>query len=195
MQNALLWLALAGGLLAAFGAPSGALQATGVSPTQQTTATALTQSTKTKLPPTLEAIARMAEANVGTRVILSFITNSQVAYNPTAGEILALKQRGVANEVVVALLERGAQMRVRIERSARALLSESKSPKQRSNENSHPLPPNSSVQSPLSTPALVYLPYPLPIYPLYGQVTSFNNSYRTYYNGQPVYSGYYIRGY
>src|SRR5882724_6567618 len=56
-------------------------------------------------------ILRMVDAKVDAVVIQAYIKNSFAAYNPSANEIIALKARGVSNNILTALLERGAEVR------------------------------------------------------------------------------------
>ncbi len=170
-----------------FGASSQALAATNVSASPPAKATIGAYNTKLSLPPALEAIARMAEAKVGTRTVLAFIANSPLAYNLSPRDIIALKERGVPDEVITALVKHGAKMRAKYESSARADRHALNAPERR--------PPRTIPAPPTYYPAPVYVPYPVPVFPPYGPVTSFNNTYPTYINGQPVYSGYYVPGY
>lgn len=165
-----------------FSTSSQALAATDVSGSPQTKATT---DKNLSLPPALEAIARMAEAKVGSRTILAFIASSPVAYHPGARDIITLKERGVPDEVLTALLEHGAKIRAKSESSAAA----------RNALNAPERRPLRRPRPPSPAPVPVYVPYPVPIFPPYGPVTSFNNTYPTYINGRPVYSGYYVPGY
>src|SRR5262245_5498264 len=48
-------------------------------------------------------ILKMVDAKVDPDVITAYVKNSSTAYNPTASEIIALRGRGVPNEVIVAM--------------------------------------------------------------------------------------------
>src|SRR4051812_35005045 len=52
--------------------------------------------------PGLLEVLKLQDAKVDAEVIKAFIRNSPVAYNPSAVEIIALKQRGVSPEVITA---------------------------------------------------------------------------------------------
>src|SRR5258708_6715633 len=59
----------------------------------------------------INEIVRMVDAKVDAVVIQAYIKNSFVPYNPSANEIIALKGRGVSNDILTALLQRGAEVR------------------------------------------------------------------------------------
>jgi hypothetical protein len=61
--------------------------------------------------PGIQEILKMLDAKVDVEVIKVYIKNSTAPYNPSASEIIALKQRGVPDELVAALLQRGAEVR------------------------------------------------------------------------------------
>lgn len=61
--------------------------------------------------PGIHEIIRLAEAGVSAQIIKAFIERSSVAYEPTATELITLKQRGVPDEVTAALLKRGAELK------------------------------------------------------------------------------------
>ena len=65
-------------------------------------------------------IVKLAEAKVEPEVIKTFIGNSPVAYNPSATEIIALKDRGVAPEILTAMLQRGTEVRAQALRAGPA---------------------------------------------------------------------------
>ena len=54
-------------------------------------------------------ILKMVDAKVDAEVIKAYVKNSPTAYNPSATEIIALKDRGVGPEILTALLQRGAE--------------------------------------------------------------------------------------
>src|SRR5206468_8567330 len=56
-------------------------------------------------------ILKMIDAKVDVEVIKAYIKNSLVAYNPASAEIIALKERGVPNEVLTVLIQRGGELR------------------------------------------------------------------------------------
>ena len=61
--------------------------------------------------PGVHEILKMLDAKVDTDVVKVYIKNSAVPYNPTASEIIALKKRGVPDEILTAMLQRGAEVR------------------------------------------------------------------------------------
>src|SRR6266566_3053798 len=56
-------------------------------------------------------ILKMVDAKVDVTVIKAYIKNSPTAYNPNANEIIALKQRGMGDDVITALIQRGGEVR------------------------------------------------------------------------------------
>jgi hypothetical protein len=59
----------------------------------------------------MDEILRMVDAKVNVDVMKAYIKNSSVAYNLSASEIITMKERGVPDEVVAALLQRGGELR------------------------------------------------------------------------------------
>ncbi len=56
-------------------------------------------------------IVKLVDAKVDTGVIETYIRNSPTAYNPSATEIIALKNHGVGPEILTAMLQRGGELR------------------------------------------------------------------------------------
>jgi hypothetical protein len=56
-------------------------------------------------------ILLLVNGTVGVEILKAFIQNSAIAYYPSAQEIIVLRQQGVPEEVIVALLQRGAALR------------------------------------------------------------------------------------
>jgi hypothetical protein len=59
-------------------------------------------------------IVQMLDAKVDTSVILAYIQNSPIAYNPDAAELIALKDHGASTEVVIAMMHHGDELRLRL---------------------------------------------------------------------------------
>jgi hypothetical protein len=59
-------------------------------------------------------IVKMVDAKVDVSVIKAYVQNSTTAYNPSASDLIALKNHGVPDEVLTAMLEHGAQVRSQI---------------------------------------------------------------------------------
>src|SRR5690242_4630663 len=70
--------------------------------------------------PGIAEVLQMVDAKVDLQVIRAYIKNSPVAYNPTASEIVALKERGVSGEIIVAMLQRGGEIRTQALQAAPA---------------------------------------------------------------------------
>jgi hypothetical protein len=59
----------------------------------------------------LDEIAQLTKAGVGDPVILTYIQNSETAYNVNAQDIIKLRDQGVSSEVTTALIQRGMEVR------------------------------------------------------------------------------------
>src|SRR5262245_53112271 len=59
-------------------------------------------------------ILKMFDAKVDIEVIKTYISNSAVPYYLNASEIIALKERGIPNEVIAALIQRGGELRAEL---------------------------------------------------------------------------------
>jgi hypothetical protein len=138
----------------------------------------------------LDDIVKLAKAKVEESVILAFVQNSPVAYNPNAQEIIKLRELGISSEVITALIRRGDEVRQRI--ADRAEQTRPANPPPATNDQ-----PSASVPSPVQ-PTVVYYSAASPTvvytYPNYTYVPS----YRYYpgyscYPGGLYYGGYYPR--
>lgn len=70
--------------------------------------------------PGVADIVKMVEAKVDPEVIKTYIKNSPTAFNPSATEIIALKDEGVAPEILTAMLQHGAEVRAQSMQAAQA---------------------------------------------------------------------------
>jgi hypothetical protein len=70
------------------------------------------------LSPAIRDILKMVDAKVDQTVILTYIKNSPIPYSLTATEIIALKQRGVPDELTAAVVEHGGQVRAQLAQAA-----------------------------------------------------------------------------
>jgi len=61
--------------------------------------------------PSAQEIVNMLEAKVDPEVIKAYIKNSPVPYNLSAAEIIDLKTHGVPDDMLAAMLQRGAEIR------------------------------------------------------------------------------------
>jgi hypothetical protein len=177
-----LLLLVAGCSLASISLSSAATKASPEPP--QAVAQAPVDFTRLQFSAGLLDIVRMVKANVNPDLIRTFIMHSPVSYHPSAQEVIALKKLGVANEIIVELMGHRSQASENPQLSARQMV---------------------RVPAPGRMPALPGPPYdgggyPVNSYrvhafPVFGSLTSFNNSYPTYVSGYPVYSGYYLQAY
>ena len=136
-------------------------------------------------------IVSMVQAKVAPEVILAYINRSTIDYNPTAAEIILLRRLDVSSDIVMALLRHGAELRMQ----SRGNFVTGYAPPGR-----QPLPPAFPGYNGAYTgdnfgyaPPPMVRPVAVPFVPL-GPVSSFNNSFPTFVNGTPVYSGYYASG-
>jgi hypothetical protein len=67
--------------------------------------------------PAVTDVVKMVDAKVDPSVIKAFIQNSTTTFNPSASDLIALKNHGVPDEILTAMLERGAQVRSQIAQS------------------------------------------------------------------------------
>lgn len=65
-------------------------------------------------------ILKMVDAKVDPEVIKTYINNSPTAYNPSASEIIALKDRGVGSDILTAMMQHGAEVRAQSMQAAQA---------------------------------------------------------------------------
>jgi len=56
-------------------------------------------------------IIKLLDAKMDTPVIVSYVQNSPIPYHPDATELIALKERGASADLLVALLNRGDEVR------------------------------------------------------------------------------------
>jgi hypothetical protein len=176
-----LLLVVAGSFLAGVSLSSAATKASPESP--QAVAQAPVDFTRLQFSVGLLDIVRMVKANVNPEVIRSFIIHSPVSYHPSAQEVIALKKLGVANEIIVALIGHRSQALENPQISARQMMRV-------------PAPEEMpALPGPLYGGGYPVNPYPVHAFPVFVSLTSFNNSYPTYINGHPVYSGYYLQAY
>ena len=127
----------------------------------------------------LDDIVKLAKAKVEESIILAFVQNSPVAYNPNAQEIIKLRELGISSEVITALIRRGDEVRKRSADMAKQ--TRSADPPPATND-----PPSASVPSTVQ-PTVVYSaasPASVYTYPSYTYVPSYR-----YYPGYSCYPG------
>ena len=117
------WLML-GALVLCTPVPSRAINAVAPAPGAGGQGVATSQTAPVvRFSPGVADVVRMVDAKVDAEVIKSYIKNSPTAYNPSATEIIALKDRGVGPEILTAMLRRGAEVRVQSMQAAQAAAS------------------------------------------------------------------------
>ena len=117
-------------------------------------------------------IIKMLDAKVDAPVILAYIQNSTIPYNPEATELIALKEHGASTETLVAVLHRGDELRLQMVQA------------------------QSAVNPPPAAPAYDYAPQAAyPAYP-YGSPDASDAPYpATYYSygyGWPLAYGFFV---
>jgi hypothetical protein len=65
----------------------------------------------TRFSPGVDEVLRLVDANASPEVIKAYVQDSRSAYHLSASEIVALKDRGVTSDVLVALLQHGRELR------------------------------------------------------------------------------------
>jgi hypothetical protein len=73
-----------------------------------------------KSSPGVADIVKMVDAKVDPEVVKTYIQNSPTAYNPSATEIIALRDHGVGTDILTAMLQHGANVRAQAMRAAPA---------------------------------------------------------------------------
>ena len=84
--------------------------------TQTPPATATEQNAESKTPRLsagLDDIVKLSKAGIEESIILSFIKCSEVAYQPTAQELIRLRELGVSATAIASLMHRGEELRQR----------------------------------------------------------------------------------
>jgi len=138
-------------------------------------------------------ILKMTDAGVGTEVVEAYVRNSATPYQPSAAEIIALKEHGVPSDVIVALLARGGELR--------SLAAQAQPDQAGSASSPAPLPQSAETAAPATAPAYAYGPqpaysvsshtYPAVVYPGYSYWW-YDYSYASPYFYRPLFSvGYY----
>jgi hypothetical protein len=124
----------------------------------------------------LDDIVKLSKAQVEEPVILSFIKSSEVPYQPSAQEVIKLRELGVSSMAVAALLHRGEELRQRAAEMQKqhAQLAPAPAPQVASPPEPTPVYGTSPAAYSVSSPNLVYVP---------------NSDYGSYY--YPSYYGYY----
>jgi len=128
-------------------------------------------------------IVKMVKANVDPEVIRTFINHSGISYNPSAQEVIALKRLGVSNEIIVTMIGHRSRASDVAQTSARQMM---RLPEQEERP---------GLPWPSSGEGYPFHPYAVHAVPVFGSLTSFNNSYPTFVNGHVAYSGYYLQAY
>jgi hypothetical protein len=132
----------------------------------------------TTFAPPIAEIAKMVDAKVNQEVILAYIRNSPTAYNPSATEIIALKDQGVSSDILTAMLQHGAEVRAQSIRAVQAAQAAAApqsvpgaanpyAPAPAYDPSAQPVYPNYVV----SYPDYSYA-YSAPVYPAYGYSSS-----------------------
>ncbi|HEU0011748.1 MAG TPA: hypothetical protein VFT34_18170 [Verrucomicrobiae bacterium] len=142
----------------------------------------------------LDDIVKLTKAGIEEPVILSFIKCSEVAYQPTAQELIKLRELGVSGTVVTALLHRGEELRQRAAQPQKQQAQPApaaEAPQAAPQVASPPEPSRVYYASPaaysVASPSVVYVPsYSYSYYPSYGYGGCYSPSY---YGG--YYGGYY----
>jgi hypothetical protein len=147
------------------------------------------------LSPGLAEVLRMVKARLDLDVVKTYIKSTNVPFNPTAEEIVTLKRLGMPEDLITAILERDGELRIRQAPRTRTtrVMPEDITP--RPAYNNPPAPYQIPSPIPVNPAPSGYAFYRPPQLIFGGQVVSFNNSFPTFVNGQPVYSGYYVPGY
>ncbi len=70
--------------------------------------------------PSIDAILQMVDGGVSTNIVKSYVESSLVPFDPTPADLLALKQHGVSDEITLAIIQHGAQLRQQFQQTPAA---------------------------------------------------------------------------
>ena len=110
-------VALAAGLLALFAQTASAQQTTPAPAAPSATSTprpatvAASTNSASSRSRSIDDILKLADASLSKDVLLSFVASSSTFYNLSAADIIALKEHGVADDVITALLKRDGEVK------------------------------------------------------------------------------------
>lgn len=120
-------------------------------------------------------VLKLADAKVGDAVIIAYVEASPISYQPTAQEVVTLKEHGVSDNAIRAILNHGGEMRARQPMAAQQPVM--------------PVSPAPSVAA--AAPAYNYAypsaGYTYPDYGYYGGYPYYSYYYPYYYGGVSVY--------
>jgi hypothetical protein len=144
---------------------------------------------RVRFSPAVAGIVKMVDAKVAPDVIKAYIANSPTTFDANVEEIIALKEHGIPDDIVTAMLAHNPRPLAAPQTAAQPGVN---APAQA------PTPPPEPVPSyypsyPAMHPEYSYVP--VPAYIPYGPLKSFNNSKPIWVNGNPVWAGYYVPGY
>lgn len=135
----------------------------------------------------------MVKAHLDPEVIKTYIGSSPAPFNPNAADIVVLKRIAIPEEFIIAMLQRDAQLlSIRQKGPAQERVREPPA-----SPGPAPFPPDYQASYPPTPPlnyAHPFFGYYRPVPVIFGSLTSFNNSFPTFINGQAVYTGYYLPG-
>jgi hypothetical protein len=137
----------------------------------------------------------MVRVGFEPEIVNAYIKASSVPFNPTAAEIVTLTRLGVPEYLITAILVHDGELRARLAAQTRSSPAPTAPRSLPLGYNNGPPLYQTPSPVPLNSPAPNFSFYrPFGVIPA-GQVVSFNNSFPTFVNGQPVYTGYYFLPY
>jgi hypothetical protein len=149
-------------------------------------------SARTKFSAGIADVLKMVEGGVDPAVVEAYIQNSNIAYYPSAEEILQLHQAGISSKIITALIRRGTELRAQQAQAYREM------------QERLPQPRVSTVAN-VGEPSTSYLPAVQPVvqpvnynyytYPNYAYPSYWNGGYSAFSYGWtfPFYSTFYYR--
>jgi hypothetical protein len=202
----------AGAVLSAFLVSPAASQSMSSDAVPPAAAQSQTSASGPTFPYSIQGVLKMVDGGVGNDVVKTYVENSQSAYRPTVDEIIALKNRGVSQDIIVAMLKRDGELKAQMAQAVAASQAGLYPPA--------PSAPSPAVAAPVydygaqpapvyssaaysSYPAYVYDSYPSYgywggvgfVWPYYSCGYPYCNYYRSYPRGYPQYFGGFHRGY
>ena len=125
----------------------------------------------------LDDVVKLSKAGVDESVIHSYILNSGVGYNPTAQDIIQLRELGVSSQITAALMQRGSEVRQTATVEAQKQAQAAAAPAQAAPVYAAP----ATYVAPAST--VTYIGYPSYAYSYGGYYGPSYYSYPYYYGG------------
>jgi hypothetical protein len=150
-----------------------------------------------RLPYGVEDIVKLSRAQISEEIVLNYVRNSGTIYNLSPADIVVLRNEGVSDHVINAMLDQRknvteAAAKVQQAPAPNALTSTAAPPAAQPDYQVAPQPAPVYVDSPAPASSLYVIPYPAATYAYYGGYSGYYGYYGPYYRS---YWGPYYRPY